>query len=294
MLLHLGVDNLSVVRHVGRLFDGVRNPCLAELIKDGDLILLIERTPDLRGSDTVRVTKVKGHADEDMVQAGRVRKFDSNGNDAADEAADFGRRTVNFAVVDARRNLSGICGRWHPVVMSFRFFIAISRAVVNHVDGDGTDPDLLVWSAGALPKGRRLVLAAAEDVGGWPHSVGILVNWVAFLGTLRWSADMADPAVGGVSFVGMLVLSDLWAGERLVLEKASPRYRRFARSISVSAVPLGPGIDIWRSCRFIGALMRSLCTLPGGIGKFVALHTWGQSLETSAHWVGEELPWPHF
>ena len=31
----------------------------------------------------------------------------------------------------------------------------------------------------------------------------------------------------------------------------------------------GPGIDIWRSCRFIGALMRSLCLLPGGLGRFV-------------------------
>ena len=38
----------------------------------------------------------------------------------------------------------------------------------------------------------------------------------------------------------------------------------------MSAVPFGPGIDIWRSCRFIGALMRSLCLLPGGLGRFVA------------------------
>ena len=37
----------------------------------------------------------------------------------------------------------------------------------------------------------------------------------------------------------------------------------------MSAVPFGPGIDIWRSCRFIGALMRSLCLLPGGLGRFV-------------------------
>ena len=38
---------------------------------------------------------------------------------------------------------------------------------------------------------------------------------------------------------------------------------------SVSAVPFGPGIDILRSCRFIGAFMRSLCLLPGGLGRFV-------------------------
>ena len=45
-------------------------------------------------------------------------------------------------------------------------------------------------------------------------------------------------------------------------------YLRPARPISVSAVPFGPGIDFWRSCRFIGALMRSLCLLPGGLGRF--------------------------
>ena len=53
------------------------------------------------------------------------------------------------------------------------------------------------------------------------------------------------------------------------MEKATLRYLRPGRSISVSAVPFGPGIDIWRSCRFIGALMRSLCLLPGGLGRFV-------------------------
>ena len=54
-----------------------------------------------------------------------------------------------------------------------------------------------------------------------------------------------------------------------LLEKAFPRYLRPGRQISVSAVPFGPGIDIWRSCRFIGAMMRSLCLLPGGSGRFV-------------------------
>ena len=80
-----------------------------------------------------RVTKVKGHADAGMVSNGRVRELDRLGNNAADEAADFGRRRVGPAVTDARRNLSGVCGRWYPVLLDLhRFFIAISRAVVNH------------------------------------------------------------------------------------------------------------------------------------------------------------------
>ena len=128
--VHLGVDNLGVVRHVGRLIDGRHGPTPFKLVKDGDLLLLIERMLRLRGLATARVTKVKGHADDGMV---RVRGIDKLGNDAADEAAEFGRRGVGNAVIDARRNLSGVCGRWYPVILDLhRFFIAISRAVVNH------------------------------------------------------------------------------------------------------------------------------------------------------------------
>ena len=77
--------------------------------------------------------KVKGHADEDMVLHGRVRDEDKLGNDAAVEAADFGRRRVGPAIIDARRNLSGVCCRWYPFLLDLhRFFIAISRTVVNH------------------------------------------------------------------------------------------------------------------------------------------------------------------
>ena len=48
-----------------------------------------------RERDTVRVTKVKEHADEKMVQVGRVQELDRLGNNAADEAADFGRWRVD-------------------------------------------------------------------------------------------------------------------------------------------------------------------------------------------------------
>ena len=251
----------------------------------------------LRGPDTVRVSKVKGHADEAMVRSGQVREADRLGNCAADEAADFGRRRVGNLVIDARRNLSGVCNRWYPVILDLhRFFIAISRAVVNHDGGPGTAHDPLVWSAGALPKRRRLVHAVRDraflpgppglwdsewvnipasdissaDIALWPYTPGLLVKWVSFLATLHWPAGGPDLGVGGISYLELLILYELWAGERLSLEKACPRYLRQGRPISVSAVPFGPGIDIWRSCRFIGALMRSLCLLPGGLGRFVA------------------------
>ena len=66
------------------------------------------------------------------------------------------------------------------------------------------------------------------------------------------------------------ILCELWAGERLDLDKAVPRYRGAGRSISVSAVPFGPSTDIWRSCRCIGALFRALVALPGGVRRFVS------------------------
>ena len=110
---------------------------------------------------------------------------------------------------------------------------------------------------------------SAEDIAHWPYTPGLLVKWVSFSGSLHRPAGGLDLGVGGISYVELLILYEFWAGERLSLGKAHPRYLRPGRSISVSVVPFGPGIDIWRSCRFIGAMMRSLCLLPGGLGGFV-------------------------
>ena len=294
--VHLGVDNLGVVRHVGRLLDGKGTSRPAELDKDGDLILLIERMLRLRGLDTVRITKVKGHADEAMAQAGGVHELDRLVNNGADGAADFGRRRVHWGVVNAHRNFAGVCSRWRPVVLSLHLlFLAISMAVVHHDGEAGASMDPMIWSAGGIPKRREEVHAVGNraflpgpagiwdggwvgvaatpitchDIEAWPHSVGRFVKCVAFLATLHWSQGEVDLGVGSVSFVEILILYELWAGERLDVEKAVPRYRRAGRSISVSAVPFGPGIDIWRSCRFIGALFRALSALPGGVHRFL-------------------------
>ena len=160
-------------------------------------------------------------------------------------------------------------------------------------------PDPLLWSAGALPKRRRLVHAvrdraflpgppgiwdsewvnvpapavSADDVAHWPCTTGLLVKWVSFWELYTGLLVVWISGVGGISYVELLILSELWAGERLSLEKAHPRYLQPGRPISVSAVPSGPGIDIWRSCRFIGTMMRSLCLLPGGLGRIVPCST---------------------
>ena len=69
-----------------------------------------------------------------------------------------------------------------------------------------------------------------------------MVKWVTVLSSLHWPAARADLGVGGVSFMGLLILHGLWAGERLVLEKAVPWNRRPGRPIPVSAVPFGPAL----------------------------------------------------
>ena len=70
-----------------------------------------------------------------------------------------------------------------------------------------------------------------------------LSGLLAFLGSLHWPAAGADLGVGGVSFVEVLILYELWAGERVVLEKAVPRYRGPGRPFFVSAVLVGPGTN---------------------------------------------------
>ena len=53
----------------------------------------------LRGVQSTKVSKVKGHVDDDMVAVGRVRVEDRIGNDLADRAADFGRRRVSDLII---------------------------------------------------------------------------------------------------------------------------------------------------------------------------------------------------
>ena len=76
---------------------------------------------------------------------GRAREQDRFGNNAADGAADFDRRRVDFPVIDALRNFAGVCGRWCPVIpVLHRFLVALSTAVVDQVNGARTALDPLV------------------------------------------------------------------------------------------------------------------------------------------------------
>ena len=65
-----------MVRHVGRLLGGTHAFRPLQLENDGDLIGLIQRMTRSREEGTVRVTKVQGHAEEDLVRRGQIRELD--------------------------------------------------------------------------------------------------------------------------------------------------------------------------------------------------------------------------
>ena len=218
---HLGIDNLNVVRSIGRLLDA---DCLAKplpLVKDGDLVALVHHMIRTRGRETVQVTKVKGHAKDDDVQHGRVRLTDQQGNVEADIAADLGLRHHSEVLINARRRLLQAGSYWYPIMTDLhRFMIAIARVSVNHDGkGGGTAPDPLVWDQGSRPKVRKLHIRVnvdlaslpgprgflnsswiqvdaghitAADISAWPYSVGILVRFTSFLGTLHWPSGSVD------------------------------------------------------------------------------------------------------
>ena len=163
------------------------------------------------------------------------------------------------------------CARWYPIVRELhRFFIAIARSVLNDDGMSSTTLHPVVWSAAADPKRTRVERGAGNfarlpgpvrlwtsdwyqlpiacisegDVAAWPFSVGLLMKFVHFLGSLHWPRGAGDLGVGGISYLELLILCEKWAGERLVVEGAVPFARRVGRPISVSAVLVGPGIDI--------------------------------------------------
>ena len=130
---------------------------------------------------------------------------------------------------------------------------------------------LIGKGAGALPKRRRLVHAvrdraflpgppglwdsdwvnisasaiSAADIALWPYTPGLLVKWVSFPASLHWPAGGSDLGVGGISYLELLILYELWAGERLSLEKAH------------SSLPQAQGVQF--QCRLFRLVQALIC-----------------------------------
>ena len=217
---HLGIDNLNVARSIGRLLEYGSLVKPLPLVKDGDLIALVQYMIRTRGRETVRVTEVNVHAEDVDVQQGRVRLLDQQGNSEADTAADLGRRHQSEVLIDARRRLLKARSLWYPIVLDLhRFMIATARVLVNHDGRGGTAPDPLVWDQGSRPKARKLAsrvnveLASlpgppcfsgrpwiqvyggsisGADIAARPYCVGILFRFTSFLRILHWPAGSDD------------------------------------------------------------------------------------------------------
>ena len=69
------------------------------LVKNGDLNQSIEEGVIQKGTGNLKASKVKGHATEEMVEQGKVRRIDKEGNDISDEGADRGAERTNIKVV---------------------------------------------------------------------------------------------------------------------------------------------------------------------------------------------------
>ena len=125
---HSCIDNLNVARSIGRLLEYGSLVKPLPLVKDGDLIALVQYMIRTRGRETVRVTEVNVHAEDVGVQQGRVRLLDQQGNSEADTAADLGRRHQSEVLIDARRRLLKARSLWYPIVLDLhRFMIATAR-----------------------------------------------------------------------------------------------------------------------------------------------------------------------
>ena len=181
--VHLGVDNLGVVRHVGRLLDGKTAFRPAELVKDGDPILLIERMLRLRGLDTVRISTVRGHADEALVRTGGAR--------------DLGRLGMRLLILVVGGCLGGLL-MLGVIILGVVFvgarlfsvcivFFCHCQAVVNHDGVAGTALDPTVRSVGGAPKRRRVVQAVRDRAflpgpsGIWDGEWGVVAATLFYL-----------------------------------------------------------------------------------------------------------------
>ena len=157
---------MNVLRGVAALLAHGAPLTPLSLKKDGDLLAIIHSMLCLRMPDTVKVSKVKGHATPAMVASGDVRVEDLIGNNGADAAADLGRLRQNDEVTAARRNLLRVRSSWYPIMLDLhRFMVAISRIEVNHDGSGSTAPDAMVWDKGGIIKARappsRLIVDCA-------------------------------------------------------------------------------------------------------------------------------------
>ena len=136
--------------------------------------------------------------------------------------------------------------------------VAISRIEVNRDGFGGTAPDAMVWDKGGIVKTRatsfRMIVDHAtlpgppgflsstwctlyplpitqEDVAVWPYSVDILLVFYSFLASLHWPQGNPDLGKFDISYFDLLLMFEIYAGQRLHAEKAFRPHLRHRRPL---------------------------------------------------------------
>ena len=87
---HQGTDSMAYLLKATQILKGVLPNKPWAILTDGDIWECVEQIVDAKGAHAVNITKVKGHATDQMVVEGKVRIEHKEGNDASDVAADKG------------------------------------------------------------------------------------------------------------------------------------------------------------------------------------------------------------
>ena len=108
--IHLGTDSKSFLTKALAIHHHIHNHTMPKrpwaLQKDGDLWHLYYQHVKAKGTNSIAITKVKGHATQAMVDDGTVQPEHKVGNDMADEAADEGVHLFGDAVVRLGKRLA--------------------------------------------------------------------------------------------------------------------------------------------------------------------------------------------
>ena len=93
--------------------------------------------------------------------------------------------------------------------------------------------------------------------------LGILSSWSFIVSLL----PLLVAAVNEDGCAGVALHPTVWSSGGLIERR---KVRVSAWGYAWFRVPLqDPSIDIWRSCGFLGAMLRALGGLPGGLGRFI-------------------------
>ena len=77
-----------------------------------------------------------------------------------------------------------------------------------------------------------------DDVAVWPYSVDILLVFSSFLASLRWPQSAPDLGKFGISYLELLLMFEVFAGHRLLTEKAVRSHLRPRRPLIFRAFQL--------------------------------------------------------